>query len=237
MSDIGQRGAEVRATVAAAAARGGRPAADVTIVAVTKTFPPATVVTVRDAGFGDVGENYVQEGRAKRAALADLPQPRWHLIGGLQRNKVRHAVATFDRIHTVDSADLGRAIADEASRLGRRMPALVQVNVAADPAKRGAAPDAVADLLRTLAALPGLAVDGLMTIGPLDETPDQTRAHFRALRGLRDDLARTVGVELPHLSMGMSDDFAIAVEEGATFVRLGRALLGERTAGPWREGA
>ena len=235
METIGAHAAAVRATIDAAARRAGRAPADVTVIAVTKTFPPTVVTAAVAAGFLDVGENYVQEGRAKRQALGAQTPPRWHLIGGLQRNKVRAAVATFDRLHTVDSVALGAAIDAAATSLGRVLPILLQVNIAADPAKRGAAPTTAAHLARGLLALRSVTLDGLMTIGPHTDEPAAGRAHFRALRHLRDDLAQRLGVELPHLSMGMSDDFAVAVEEGATFVRLGRVLLGERQAGPWRE--
>lgn len=237
VSELAARAESIRAAVAAAAIRGGRAADAVAIIAVTKTFPPATVAAAVAAGFHDVGENYVQEGRAKRVAAGTGGDVRWHLIGGLQRNKVRHAVAAFDRIHTVDSLELATSIAAEALRAGRRMPVLLQVNVAHDDAKRGTTPDDAATLARAVLALDGVALDGLMTIGPRDDAPDAARTHFAALRALRDDLAQRLGVELPHLSMGMSGDFAIAIEEGATFVRLGRALLGERQGGPWREGA
>lgn len=228
----------VRARIAAAAHGVGRAPEDVTLIAVTKTFPPAAVVDVARAGCVDVGENYVQEGRDKRAAVGtESAGLTWHLIGGLQRNKVRTAVATFDRIHTIDSVALGTAVDAAATALGRTLPVLLQVNVAHDTAKRGADPTHAASIARDLLACHALRLDGLMTIGPLHEDPTAVRAHFRALRQLRDELAQQLGVEMPHLSMGMSDDFEIAVEEGATMIRVGRVLLGERQSGPWREGA
>ena len=227
MDEFGARAAAVRSTVAAAAARVGRDPISVTIIAVTKTFPLATVVAAVAAGFGDVGENYVQEARAKRAADS-AATARWHLIGGLQRNKVRAAVATFDRLHTIDSIELAAAVATAATGRATPLPILLQVNIAADPAKRGVTPAAAETVAQKLLALPALALDGLMTIGPATDDPTETRAHFRALRQLRDDLARQLGVEMPELSMGMSDDYTIAVEEGATLIRVGRALFGDR---------
>lgn len=222
----------VRATIAAAARRAGRDPGDVRIVAVTKTLPPDAVAAALAAGLADVGENYVQEAAAKRARV---PGGTWHLIGGLQRNKVRAAVRTFDRVHVVDGAPLAEALDMAAREAGRRLPVLVQVNVAAEATKRGTAPAAAGALCEAVLRLPGLALDGLMTIGPAVDDAEAARAGFRALRTLRDDVARRLGVELPHLSMGMSGDFAVAVEEGATLVRLGRVLFGARRPAAWRE--
>ena len=183
------------------------------------------------AGLADVGENYVQEARAKRDALG--AGGTWHLIGGLQRNKVRLAVATFDHVQTVDSAAVARALAKEAARAGRRLAVSIQVNAAADPRKRGLSPDDAPALAEAILGLPELRLEGLMTIGPQGPA-EQTRSCFRLLRELRDDLGKRLGVELPHLCMGMSDDFPVAVEEGATLLRLGRALFGHRGPGSWR---
>lgn len=219
--------------IAAAARRAGRDPGAVAVVAVTKTFPPEVVRLALQAGFTDVGENYVQEARAKRA---EAPGGTWHMIGGLQTNKARAAVATFDRIHTLDGVGLAEAVAAAAERAGRRMPVLVQVNVTGDAAKRGVSGEGAAALCERALRLPGLVLDGLMTIGPMADDPEVARPGFRLLRELRDDLARRLGVELPHLSMGMSDDFAVAVEEGATLVRLGRVLFGTRRPAAWREG-
>jgi pyridoxal phosphate enzyme (YggS family) len=223
----------VRATIAAAARRRGRAPEGIRIGAVTKTFPPAAVRAALDAGLADVGESYVQEARDKRA---QVPDGTWHLVGPLQRNKARLAVATFDRLHALDDLAVAEAVAEAARQAGRRLPVLVQVNVAGDAAKHGVAVDDAGALCAALLALPALALDGLMTIGPPVDDPEAARPVFRGLRELRDDLARRLGVELPHLSMGMSDDFAVAVEEGATLVRLGRVLFGARGSGAWREG-
>jgi len=227
--------AAVRAQVASAAVRAGRTPESVRIVAVTKTLPPTAVALAVAAGLSDVGENYVQEARAKRAACSVAAS--WHLIGGLQRNKVRPAVATFDRIHTLDSAPLASALGREAAAAGRRLPVLVQVKSSGPETQRGVPPEAVRGLVEAALAEPGLAVDGLMTIAPAGAPLEAIRAHFRDLRRLRDYVAVGLGVELPHLSMGMSDDFSLAVEEGATIVRLGRVLFGPRGSGSWREGS
>lgn len=225
--------ARARHEIAAAAARAGRDPAGVAVVAVTKTFPPETVQQVAAAAIADVGENYVQEAREKRRRVAAAL--RWHLIGGLQRNKVRAAVATFDCIHSVDSVPLARALAAEVG-CERILPVLIQVNVEDDPAKRGTRMEGAGAVVEAVLRETRLRLEGLMTIGR-EGSPDHTRGGFRMLRHLRDDLAHRYGVELPHLSMGMSDDFVIAVEEGATLVRLGRVLLGPRGLRAWREGA
>ncbi len=233
--DATARIAAARTAIAAAARRAGRDPACVRIIAVTKTLPPAAVTAALDGGLFDVGENYVQEGARKRAA-AGRPVT-WHLIGGLQRNKVSLAVRTFDWIHTVDSPRLAEALAAAATAAGRRLPVLVQVNLGGASGQRGADPDGLEPLARALLATPALALQGIMTIAPADAAPAELRGHFRRTRLLRDELAHRLGVELPHLSMGMSDDFSLAVEEGATLVRLGRALFGPRGSRSWREGA
>jgi len=230
---LGDRLAQVRQAISDAAQRTGRDAAQVRIVAVTKTFPPDVATAALAAGLTDLGENYVQEARAKRPHVAGGT---WHLIGGLQRNKVRAAVATFDLIHTVDSPELATALADCAASTGRRLRVLVQVNVGGEATKRGAHPAAARSLCEAVVGMTALALGGLMTIGAVADDPEAIRPCFRALRELRDDLAHRLGVELPQLSMGMSDDFTVAVEEGATLVRLGRVLFGARGRGAWREG-
>jgi pyridoxal phosphate enzyme (YggS family) len=232
---IAARIAAVRRQLEEHARAAGRDPASVRIMAVTKTFPPAAVAAALAAGLGDVGENYVQEARAKREAVT--APATWHLIGGLQRNKVRAAVAVFDHVQTVDGVPLAQALAAEAVRVGRRLPVLIQVNVAGEPRKRGVSPEEVESLARAVSHEAGLALEGLMAIPPAGERAEDARPHFRCLRELRDHAAKRLGVELPHLSMGMSDDFLVAVEEGATFLRLGRALFGGRGGGSWRPGS
>ncbi len=233
--DTSARIAAARATVAAAARRAGRDPATVRIIAVTKTMPPAAVQAALSAGLEDIGENYVQEAARKRESV---PVPAtWHLIGGLQRNKAVAAIRIFDWVHSVDSPRLGRALGDAAESAGRRVPVLIQVNLNGAAGQRGASPEAVEALATELVARPSLALQGLMTIAPPGGATDELRSHFRRVRSLRDDVANRLGVELPQLSMGMSDDFSLAVEEGATLVRLGRALFGPRGSRSWREGA
>jgi len=229
---IGRRIAAVREAVAAAAARARRDPATVRIVAVAKTVAPASVCAALDAGLTDIGENYVQEARAKRAAGGD--RGTWHLVGGLQRNKARAAARIFDRVHSIDSEAVAEALARAVG--GRSLPVLIQVSVAGEPSKRGVAIEGLEALAQAVLRRPGLSLDGLMTVPPAGD-PEAARAHFRLLRQLRDRTAARLGVELPHLSMGMSDDFTVAVEEGATWLRLGRALFGARGPVAWRPGS
>lgn len=226
--------AAVRAEVEAVARRAGRRPDEVSIVAVTKTLPPERVRQAIAGGLPDIGENYVQEARAKRLLVGG---GRWHLVGGLQRNKVKAAVAIFDVIHSVDNQPLARALGQEAAAAGRRLPVLLQVNAAGREGQRGVMPDAVVELGRAVLEQTSLELLGLMTIAPANAQAEGLRAHFGAVRRLRDGTARALGVEMPHLSMGMSDDFSLAIEEGATLVRLGRALFGPRRGAPWREGS
>jgi pyridoxal phosphate enzyme (YggS family) len=229
---LADRAAGVRAALGRAAERAGRTAEAITIVAVTKTFPPEVVSAALIAGFGHIGENYVQEARAKRQRVNGGV---WHLIGGLQRNKVRAAVATFDWVHSVDSLPIAAALGEEAGRVGRRLPVLLQVSPAGEATKRGVPPADVLDLAAAVVRLPGVVLSGLMAIPPDTPDPEASRPHFRLLRNLRDRAQDRIGVELPHLSMGMSNDFMIAVEEGATLLRLGRVLFGPRGARSRRE--
>ena len=231
-ANLTERVAAVRAAIAAAARRVGRNADAVRIVAASKTLPSAVVTTALAVGITDFGENYVQEASAKRQAVG---AGTWHVIGHLQRNKARAAVAACDWVHTVDSAGLAAALAAALEGSGRRLDVLIQVNVAGDPGKHGVQVEGAPGLCAAVIAHPALRLRGLMTIGPVVDTAEAARPHFRALRELRDEVARTLGVELAHLSMGMSDDFVVAIEEGATLVRLGRILFGARSTGG-REG-
>jgi pyridoxal phosphate enzyme (YggS family) len=209
----------VNARIAAACARAGRDRKDVKLVAVSKTFPAADVDAVIAAGSTDVGENKVQEARDKKPSVA--ANARWHLIGHLQSNKAKDAVRLFDVIQTVDSVELAEKIARAADAAGKQQEILLQVNVGREPQKSGATPENVVELARRIAAIPSLKLSGLMTIPPAGEAED-ARPHFRTLRGMRDDLGLT------GLSMGMTDDFEVAIEEGATIVRVGRAIFGSR---------
>jgi pyridoxal phosphate enzyme (YggS family) len=190
---------------------------------VTKTWPAGTVLAALAAGLTDFGENRVQEGVAKAAEvtlqLGAAPLPRWHLVGHLQTNKVRAALGTFAILHTVDSERLLRAIDAAASQ---PVPVMIEVNIAAEPTKFGIAPEQLPGLLDAARGLPNVEVRGLMTVAPRVPEPEQARPAFRALR----ELARRHG--LKELSMGMTEDFEVAIEEGATHIRVGRALFGER---------
>jgi pyridoxal phosphate enzyme (YggS family) len=214
----------VRETVARSqAARGWRH--PVRIVAVTKTHGPEAVRAAVAAGLQDVGENRVQEALQKQQVLTDV-SVQWHLIGTLQRNKARNAVGRFALIHSVDRVDLAAEL-DRRSTDGSRQRVLVQVNCSAEPQKGGVSPEALPSLLDELQSLDRLEVQGLMTMSALTEDPAEQRRAFRLLRELREAAERS-GHRLPELSMGMSGDYAIAVEEGATMIRLGTVLFGAR---------
>ena len=220
--------AALRSRIAAAAARAGRRAEDVRIVAVTKGHPLARAQAAAAAGLLDLGENRVQEALAKQAAWTGAPPAlRWHLIGHLQRNKARAAVGRFALIHSLDSIRLADALEAAAAAAGLVQDVLVEVNVAREPQKTGALPDDAAALVRHAASLPHLAPRGLMAIAPFTPDPAIPRQVFRRLREIRDGVA-TSGLDLGVLSMGMSNDFEVAVEEGATLLRLGTILFGER---------
>jgi pyridoxal phosphate enzyme (YggS family) len=240
MEHIAARIAEIRERIAAAARSAGRRPEEITLVAVSKTHGPDLARAAIAAGAADLGENRVQEAAPKIAALADaLPRPRWHLIGHLQRNKARAAAELFDMVQSVDSLRLAEALDRHAAELGRRLPVLLQVNVSGEESKDGLAlaggiasraayARLTADLER-IVALPQLEVRGLMTIAPLAGDPAAARPTFRLLRELRDDLARRLPqARWDELSMGMTDDFEAAIAEGATIVRVGRAIFGAR---------
>lgn len=219
----------VRARIAEAARRAGRLPAAITIVAVTKGHPIAAAREALAAGLPDIGENRVQEALEKMAAWPDAPV-RWHLVGHLQRNKAKHAVGRFSLIHSLDSARLADALEQEAAKRDLVQDVLVEVNVAREAQKSGAMPEVAEGVVAHAATLPHLRVCGLMTMAPLTEDEAVIHGTFSGLRELRDRLANTC--HLPpaswHLSMGMSNDFEIAVEEGATMLRLGTVLFGER---------
>lgn len=225
-----RRAHQLRALMDDACRAAGRDPAEVLLLPVTKTHPPAAADYVARFGLPAVGENRVQEAVEKRAAgPAGL---RWELIGHLQSNKARLAAAHFDRIQSVDSSKLLTVLDRAAGELGKTLPVLLQINAGNDPAKFGAEPEEAPGLLETALAKPHLRIDGLMTIAPLGESPDQTavlaQRTFANLRGIRDTLAERFGVPLRELSMGMTGDFALAIREGSTLVRVGTALFGAR---------
>lgn len=248
---IAQRVAEIRARMAAAAARAGRSLDEVRLVAVTKTHPASVIPEAAAAGILDVGENKVQEALAKQAELREsaglrspghgrrpgLPEPgdlRWHLIGHLQTNKARHAVAHFDLIHSVDSERLAQALDAQCRKQARlRCDVLLQVNVSGEETKGGFEPGELPEALeRILSGCPALFVEGFMTMAPFELEPEQTRPHFRRLAELAARMRERFGgherFSGRELSMGMTNDFEIAIEEGATLVRIGSALFGAR---------
>jgi len=216
----------VMGRVADAAGRSGRGAQEVTLVVVGKTHPPERLREVVDCGQVDFGENRVQEMLAKVAVLPSTL--RWHLVGHLQKNKIRKALPVCHMIHSVDSADLARDIDRVAGELGLFPKVLLEVNVAGEASKFGFAPDALLASLDDLLGLGRVGVEGLMTIPPPVEDPDKARPFFARLRALRDTCQERAGIPLPVLSMGMSGDFEAAIREGATHVRVGTAVFGER---------
>ena len=218
--------AAIRQRIADAAARSGRGGDAVTLVAVSKTFPVEVIEEAVAAGQQIFGENKVQEGLDKIPALpGDLE---WHLIGHLQSNKIRKALPLFGWIETIDSLERAQQVDRVAGELGVGPNILLQVNIGQDDAKFGYTESGLRSDFDALLGLLHLDIRGLMTIPPLEESPDRTRAHFAALRVLRDDLEIRAGRPLPDLSMGMSHDFEIAIEEGATLVRVGSAIFGGR---------
>jgi len=238
---IAENLAAVQDRIAKAAARAGRRAEDVTLVAISKTFPAEAIRAGWEAGVRHFGENRVQEWEAKRDAVADLSAT-WHLVGHLQSNKARRAARLFHSVDSVDSLELARRLdaalgEDAEAAQGRRLRVLLEVRLAPEETKSGVEPQEVEALARSVLLLPRLELCGLMCIPPLAEDPEQARPYFRRLRALRDGLraALAVGagasgaVLLPVLSMGMSHDFEVAIEEGATEVRIGTAVFGART--------
>ena len=224
--DLEERLQAVRDAIERAAARAGRDPARVRLVAATKGVAPEIVRQAVTLGITDLGENRVQEAETKIAILGRIAA--WHLIGPLQRNKAGRAVELFDQIQTVDRLELAEALSRRAQAAGRALPVLVEVNVAMEAGKFGVTPEGLAALLDGARSLRGLEVRGLMAIGPRVERPEEARGTFARLRELRDRARDTTGLALDELSMGMSDDFEVAVEEGATMVRVGSALFGPR---------
>ena len=218
--DIQRNLRELEGRIARACERVGRSPNEITLVAVTKTVEPPLIKQAFEAGIRNFGENRVQEAEKKIEQLSTLqPPPTWHLVGHLQTNKVKKAVEIFDIIQSVNSIRLAEAISHRAQQ---RLPILLQVNVSGEASKNGFPPSEVSQAVEQISRLTNLEIKGLMTIAPLVDDPEEVRWVFRQLRLLRDSLG------LEHLSMGMSDDSEVAIEEGATIVRIGRAIFGER---------
>ena len=219
-STIAERVAEVRRRIEAACARSGRSPNEVILIAVTKGFGSDAIRAAVEAGVRDIGENRVQEAGMKRVALGDLPEDvTWHMIGHLQSNKVKAALETFDTIQSVDSIHLADAISTRASKPVR---AFLEVNVANEPSKSGFSLTELPSAFEHVSQIPNLDVRGLMTVAPFSDDPKEVRPVFRRLRTEAEALG------LRQLSMGMTNDFEVAIEEGATHVRVGRAILGDR---------
>ena len=225
MDDLSSRLAKLQDAMAAAAQKAGRNPAEIVLLAVSKTQPVEVIQEALRAGITLLGENKVQEARGKIEALG---RGVWHLIGHLQSNKAKEAVRLFDSIDSVDRADLAGEINHRAEAPGKIQNVLLQVNIAGESTKFGCAPDAARALAEAMNALPRLSLRGLMAIAPYSPEPEKSRPHFAGLRRLRDKIEADTGLRLPVLSMGMSGDFAVAIEEGSTCVRIGTALFGER---------
>jgi pyridoxal phosphate enzyme (YggS family) len=226
MGTIAENLERVREQIAQAAAKAGHKADDIELVAITKTHPAEKIREAVEAGHTLFGESRVQEARAK---IPELPSNlRWHFVGHLQKNKIRHALPLFEMIHSVDSLALAEDINRIAEEEGMHPRVLLEVNVAGEGSKFGFHPEKLRNEMEPLLALPRLSIEGLMTIPPIAEEAEASRKYFIDLRELRDALEENFDLKLQQLSMGMTNDFAIAVEEGATLVRVGTAIFGER---------
>ena len=217
----------VQAEIADAAKKSGRAVDDIELVAISKTHEAEKVRAAFDAGQQLFGESRVQEARAKIPLLPSAAH--WHFVGRLQRNKIRHALPLFELFHSVDSLELARDMDRIADEEGLRPRILLEVNVAGEGSKIGFGPETLRAQMETLLELPRLTIEGLMTIPPLAPEAESSRKYFVMLRELRDDFAAQFELSLPHLSMGMTGDFVVAIEEGATLVRVGTAIFGKRT--------
>jgi pyridoxal phosphate enzyme (YggS family) len=218
----------VRERIARAAGLAGRSAAEIRLVAVTKTFGADAVRAAYDAGVRHFGENRVQEWAGKHREVGGLAGAVWHMIGHVQRNKARRAVEMFHRIDSLDSLDLARKLDELAMEAGRVLPVLIEARLAAEEKKTGVEPEGLEGLASEVGRLAHLELRGLMTVPPWSEDPEPARPYFRRLRELRDELEKRLGRALPVLSMGMSHDFEVAIEEGATEVRVGTGIFGRR---------
>jgi pyridoxal phosphate enzyme (YggS family) len=234
---VSENAADVRERLAASVRRAGRIPNDVVLMAVSKTFPPERIRQAYDAGLRLFGENRVQEFAAKAAALADLREAEWHMIGHLQTNKASKAAELFGAVDSVDSAKLAEKLDLAARRLGKKLSVLIEVNVGGEAAKSGVAPDSrqLEELLQAAPRFEALDFRGLMTVPPFTEDPEGSRPFFRKLRELRNAIVARklpgVGMDvlsMDLLSMGMSHDFEVAIEEGSTCVRVGTAIFGDR---------
>ncbi|HNR13125.1 MAG TPA: YggS family pyridoxal phosphate-dependent enzyme [Thermodesulfobacteriota bacterium] len=228
MSSIAENIDMIKNRIAEAARRVGRDPEEITLIAVSKTVAAARVREAVAAGLNDFGENYVQEAREKIPEIGS--GIRWHMIGHLQTNKVKYVVPYFSIIHSVDSLRLAQEISRLSEKAGKTMDMLLEVNSAGEETKSGIGPDQVLSLIQEVAMLKAVRIRGLMTMPPFFEEPEKVRPYFQLVRELRDQLIPMLpaGAALPELSMGMSGDFEVAIEEGATMVRVGTAIFGLR---------
>ena len=229
---IAESVAKIRERIGNACQRSGRKASDVTLLAVAKTFPAERVAEAVACGVTDIGENYVQELLGKKEALTD-PDIRWHFIGHLQSNKVKYIAKWIHLIHAVDSIRLAAEIDRRAREAGRTIDVMIEVNSTGEESKFGVPAEGAEELVREMAGLANIRVSGLMTMGLFLPDPEASRPLYRSMARLRDRLARLgqANVSLTHLSMGMTGDFEVAIEEGATIVRIGTAIFGKRKRG------
>ena len=226
--DLKQRLENVKDQIRKAAIKCGRNPESIHLVAVSKTIPATRVNEAIEAGVTTLGENYVQEARKKFNVLGVYPVS-WHFVGHLQSNKAKYAVRLFDLIHSVDTLKLARELNKQANKVNKIQDILVQINIGKEPSKSGSDIENAANLIRDIVLLENLSVKGLMAMPPFFNNPEKSRPYFIALRNLRDQIQKALpGVVLGELSMGMTGDFQVAVEEGATLVRIGTAIFGER---------
>jgi PLP dependent protein len=225
--------ASIHERIAAAASRAGRNPKEIALMAVSKTHPPERIREAYEAGLRVFGENRIQEFASKVGALQNLPDAEWHMIGHLQTNKASKTTELFHAVDSVDSLKLAEKLDAAARQLGKKLSVLLEINVGGEAAKSGVAPDSPAldELLIAAPRLDSLQFRGLMTVPPFTDDPQDARPYFRKLRGLRDNIAarKHPGVNMDVISMGMSHDFEVAIEEGSTCVRVGTAIFGERT--------
>lgn len=226
--NVKQRLENVKDRINKAALKCSRDPDNIHLVAVSKTIPANRVREAIEAGVTILGENYVQEARNKFNVLGTFPVS-WHFIGHLQSNKAKYAVRLFDLIHSVDTLKLARELNKQANKVNKIQDILIQINISKEPSKSGSDIENAANLLKDLVLLENLSVKGLMAMPPFFNNPEKARPYFSALRNLRDQILKaSPGVVLNELSMGMTGDFEVAIEEGATFVRIGTAIFGER---------
>ena len=226
-TEIGSNINVIKKRIDKAAQRAGRDPLAIKLMAVTKTVEPERISKAIEAGLSMLGENYVQEAKDKIAIIGDAAQ--WHMIGHLQTNKAKYAVKLFDYVHSVDRLELAQELDKRSGQINRKLNVLIEVN-SGEQSKSGIEKTQALELVRQVAVLPNLVVRGLMTMAPYSDNPENSRPYFKALRELRDDIRRSgiARISMDELSMGMTDDFEVAIEEGATIIRIGRAIFGKR---------